>query len=445
MLLSLVCVVSAMAQKPKVAVYITGDDPINELVGSSLEDGLAHNGKYTAVERTASFLNAIGREHSYERSGAVDDDQIARLGRQFSVQYVCVASVSTVWDNEKYISARIIDVESAEVVATGSSNGSVSTTERLVNALDALSESLLKALDYSKTAGAKKVAVYVTKSDNRDVDIILGDQLVAGFANSGKYLAIERTNRFLSELAKEHGYQQSGAVADEDLARLGKQAGVQYVCVAKTTNWSGDYFISSRLIDVQHADIANSSNEKGIKLNNSNDVVNISTKIAGKLSGRTIEEELAFTKRNEELKKQGLVDLGLPSGTLWEIKDEDGLYDWNDAIRLFGNRMPTYEQIYELRKKCSWKESGDCFIGTGPNGNTITLCIRGTVGLLGTVCKGCGFIWSRTQYINPNSGRSDDRFAYALYFEQNINIAWDGWTNFQSVHTRCSVRLVKNK
>ena len=288
-LLLMMLSLSVFAQK-KVAVYMTGSDPINEIVGNRLVDGLAKNGKYTAIERSASFLKALSKEHTYEREGAVDDNEIAELGRQFGVQYVCVASVLNVWQNEKYITARIIDAESAEVVATGSSNGSITNPDALVGAMNGLSESLLKTLDYNKTAGAKKVAVYVSRTGNRDVDIILGDQLVSGFASSGKYLAIERTNSFLSQLSKEQGYQQSGAVDDEDLIRLGKQFGVQYVCAAKTTAWGGSYFISARLINVATAEIVNSYNAENKKLGNSKNVVAVASEVAEKLSGKTIKE-----------------------------------------------------------------------------------------------------------------------------------------------------------
>lgn len=282
--------IPVFAQK-KVAVYVTGNDPVNEIIGNRLVDGLAKNGKYIAVERSASFLKSLSKEHNYERNGAVDDNQIAELGRQFGVQYVCVASVLNVWRNEKYITARIIDAESAEVVASGSSNGSITSNTELLNAMNSLSESLLKTLDYNKTSDAKKVAVYVAKTGNNDVDIILGDQLVAGFARSGKYIAIERTNSFLSQLSKEQGYQQSGAVDDDDLTRLGKQFGVQYVCAAKTTFWDGSYYISSRLIDVTSAEIINSYNAENKKMNNSQSVIDVATEIAGKLSGNTIKEE----------------------------------------------------------------------------------------------------------------------------------------------------------
>ena len=300
--------VAAFAQK-KVAVYVTGDDPINEIVASRLVDGLARNGKYTAVERTASFLSALSKEHDYELNGAVDDDEIAKIGRQFSVQYVCVASALDVWGNEKYITAHIIDVETAEVVASCSSNGALTTSRALIDALDKLSDNFLRALDYYKNATAKKVAVYVTKTGNRDIDIILGDQLVAGFAQSGKYVAIERTNSFLSQISKEQGYQQSGAVDDDDLTRLGKQFGVQYVCVAKTTSWAGDYFISTRLIDVSSAEVVNTYNAEGRSLYNSESVLSVAQEIAQKLSGRTIKEEEEYKKaealrlEQERLKK----------------------------------------------------------------------------------------------------------------------------------------------
>ena len=119
----------------------------------------------------------------------------------------------------------------------------------------------------------------------------MGDQLVAGFAHSGRYFAIERTQGFLSQLSKEHSYQQTGAVDDAELSRLGKQFGVHYVCVANVDSLFGDYFISTRLINVETAEIANSHNEEGAKLSNSADVISITQKIASILSDMTILEQ----------------------------------------------------------------------------------------------------------------------------------------------------------
>ena len=289
-ILLLALAMTTMAQKPRIAVYVTGEDPINEIIANRLMAGFINSGKYMPVERSAAFLAAVNNEHSYERTGEVDDEQIAQLGMQFGIQYICVVSVLEVWENEKYITSRILDVTSAEVIGSCSSNGSISTGGALMSALDDLTEKLNKALEYSKNGATKRVAVYVTKTGNRDVDIILGDQLVAGFARSGEYVAVERTNAFLKQINKESGYQQSGAVNDADLLRLGKKFGVQYVCVAQTIPWGGTYFISSRLVDVETAEVSKMYNAENKVMKSSSDVLSVAIEIAENLSAISKED-----------------------------------------------------------------------------------------------------------------------------------------------------------
>ena len=289
LLLSLLSL-TAFPQQKKVAVYVAGDDEINGIMGDYLVDEIAHDGKYIAVERTASFLNEMHKEQSYQQSGSVDDSEISRLGKQFGVDYVCVATPFDLW-NEKYISARMIDVERAEVIATSSAYGAVTNSQQFLSVMSILSNGLLSAFEQSKMPDAKKVAVYVTRTGNKDIDIILGDQLVAGFAQSGRYLAIERTQGFLDQISKEKGYQDDGAVDDEELMRVGKQFGVQYVCVAKTSQMWGDYYIATRLIDVEHGEVVNSYKKNAIQLGSSQQVVSVAKEIASKLSDKTIAEQ----------------------------------------------------------------------------------------------------------------------------------------------------------
>ena len=98
---------------------------------------------------------------------------------------------------------------------------------------------LLSTLSLTSVAQQKKVAVYVT-GQQTGINKVLGDQLVAAFAKSGKYIAIERTASFLAELGKEQNYQRTGAVDDNELSRLGKQFGVQLVCVADVSDVFGE-------------------------------------------------------------------------------------------------------------------------------------------------------------------------------------------------------------
>lgn len=130
------------------------------------------------------------------------------------------------------------------------------------------------------------------------------------------------------------------------------------------------------------------------------------------------------------------VDLGLPSGTLWKDANEGGdyaRYTYDEAVRRFGSKLPTKEQLHELRNKCTWKLTGSGYCVTGPNGKSIFLPaagfrsdIDGNVYRVGTI----GYYWSSTPYD------ADD--AWGFFFDSidvlmNRNYRCDG----------LSVRLIK--
>lgn len=110
----------------------------------------------------------------------------------------------------------------------------------------------------------QKVAVYVTGDADDGFKKVIGSKLVTGITRSEKYTAVERTGDFLTELTREQDYQLSGAVRDKEIARLGAQFGVQYVLVADITEVLGTIFISARMIDVQTAEITNSTEADGV-------------------------------------------------------------------------------------------------------------------------------------------------------------------------------------
>jgi len=266
------------------------DEGINKVLGNKLVTAIARSEEYSAVERTAAFLSELGKEQKYQRTGAVDDDEISRLGKQFGVQYVCVAAVTEAF-NEKYLSARLINVESAQVERTASSSGAIQSLENLVSAANSVSDNLLANLEKGTLSNSKKVAVYVVKNDaGKDIGRVLGDKLVAGFTNSGRYIAIERTNSFLSQLSKEQNYQQSGAVDDNELSRLGKQFGVEYVCVADISDVLGEKYISARLINVETAEVVNSYDVGGPMID-MNSCLKMANEIAQNLAQGTFEEQ----------------------------------------------------------------------------------------------------------------------------------------------------------
>jgi hypothetical protein len=145
LLLAAVCAAATYGQgKQKMAVYVTGDadEGIKKVLGSKLVAAVTKSGNYVAVERTADFLAEIQKEHGYARSGNVDDDQISKLGRQFGVQLVCVADISSVL-GASYASARLIDVETASVIATAEGYSDVEAIKDLVKTSESIAFQLM--------------------------------------------------------------------------------------------------------------------------------------------------------------------------------------------------------------------------------------------------------------------------------------------------------------
>lgn len=91
---------------------------------------------------------------------------------------------------------------------------------------------------------------------------------------------------------------------------------------------------------------------------------------------------------------EGYVDLGLPSGTLWEewpIGESMVSYDKVDAK--YWKNIPTKEQWEELLETCEWYyKSSTMIVCTGPNGNSVSFSVGEQI----------GEYWSSTPYHGEN-------------------------------------------
>lgn len=133
----------AVGVKHQIAVYVTGDKSEGErkALGTKMLVALVNSGRYIAIERTDEFLLKIDEEHMKQRGGSVDDNQISNLGKQFGVRYVCVATITHAFGAYQ-VSARIIDVETAVVIAIGEDNSQL----RNMDDLDSVSFRVVRAM-----------------------------------------------------------------------------------------------------------------------------------------------------------------------------------------------------------------------------------------------------------------------------------------------------------
>lgn len=371
---------TAFAQQPqkKVAVYVTGDDAgINKILASKLSYAIGRDDKFSVIERADDFLAAIAKEQSYQRTGAVADEEISRIGKQFGVQLVCVTTINKAFDIP-YISARLIDVETAEIEGAASCSNMLTSGKDVMNIGDTLANRLLKSMSSDKALAWKKIAVYITPSDaGKDISNILGDVLVAGFSKNGRYVAVERTNTFLSQLSAEQDYQRNGAVNDRDISLLGKQMGVNYVCVADVSEVLGEKYISARLIDVETAEIINMSETTG-KMDNINTCIDIANQIVQTLSKGTYEEQfyedasfIGYFSYSLALKDGSLSKFNIPD---WFMNMSENTYvgismpggDELDAIGmaviqkiLASDKFFSYNSKYEENKTDMGRKKGE--------------------------------------------------------------------------------------
>jgi len=135
---------AAAAEKPKVAVYVTGGKNANEnkVLSARITHALVGSGKYNTIERSDAFLDQVAKEMTAQRSGAIDDRQISELGLQAGANFVCIGEMIEAFGAHQ-ISARIINVVSVEVVASGLASGNLRSMADFATLSDHVVGSLL--------------------------------------------------------------------------------------------------------------------------------------------------------------------------------------------------------------------------------------------------------------------------------------------------------------
>jgi hypothetical protein len=181
------------------------------------------------------------------------------------------------------------------------------------------------------------IAVYMAGEEPEGaagVHKVMGGELARTISQSAKYSAIDRTEAILRQLSTEHEFQRSGAVSNEQIKNLGKQLGVQYLCIADISAVGSaglmggrSYYLDVRLIDVVTAEIQRTVTE-GSSLKNATEMMQVARKIAYELietekvkeQRQLSEDKRAQTKKTLFYTAIGLetIGAGLLAYGLWE-------------------------------------------------------------------------------------------------------------------------------
>ena len=141
------------------------------------------------------------------------------------------------------------------------------------------------------------------------------------------------------------------------------------------------------------------------------------------------------TNTNNNINTSNYVDLGLPSGILWNNTNENGLFSYEEAMEAYGANMPSIEHWKELVKECKWSWQGNGYYVVGPNGKSLFLSASGNLDCRGSkILSGYGphgYYWSST----PSERIAKE--AWILYFTERHR---SPYTNFRCYQG--SVRLI---
>lgn len=86
------------------------------ILRSNLAKAITNTPGYEAYDRTD--MDAIMGEQDFQRTGMVSSDQIKRLGEMTGAKYVLVAEAALVDEHNMYITAKLLDVETARTEIT---------------------------------------------------------------------------------------------------------------------------------------------------------------------------------------------------------------------------------------------------------------------------------------------------------------------------------------
>jgi len=86
------------------------------ILRSNLAKAVTNTAGYEAYDR--SDMDAIMGEQNFQRTGLVSEEQIKRLGEMTGAKYILVAEAAVIDASNMFITAKVLDVESARTIMT---------------------------------------------------------------------------------------------------------------------------------------------------------------------------------------------------------------------------------------------------------------------------------------------------------------------------------------
>lgn len=164
-----VIILPAFSQAKKVAILETVDRDGSVsyahklMLRANLAKAVTNTPGYEAYDRTD--MDAILGEQNFQRTGMVSDDQIKKLGEMTGAEYILVAEAVKVDDANMFITAKILNVETAQTERTDNALMNMSAAD-IQHGCESLANKLLGIMTKSTPTSDTKIS-QDTKTTNQ--------------------------------------------------------------------------------------------------------------------------------------------------------------------------------------------------------------------------------------------------------------------------------------
>lgn len=151
------------------------------ILRANLSKAITNTAGYEAYDRTD--IDAIMGEQNFQRTGMVSNDQIKRLGEMTGANYILVTEAVILDSRSMFITAKLLDVETARTIMTDNvmmGNSSKEIQDGCVN--------LSKKLFHAPIEGLTNVSeVKVVKEDKPVIELVRNSKYMQKYYGLGKY------------------------------------------------------------------------------------------------------------------------------------------------------------------------------------------------------------------------------------------------------------------
>lgn len=151
------------------------------ILRANLSKAITNTAGYEAYDRTD--IDAIMGEQNFQRTGMVSNDQIKRLGEMTGANYILVTEAVILDSRSMFITAKLLDVETARTIMTDNvmmGNSSKEIQDGCVN--------LSKKLFHAPTEEITKVSeVKIVKEDKPTVELVRNSKEMQKYYGLGEY------------------------------------------------------------------------------------------------------------------------------------------------------------------------------------------------------------------------------------------------------------------